>query len=557
MAGPGGGPPRKSHTKSRKGCKTCKRRHIRCDEQFPQCRNCTKHNCRCDYMDSPPPDDAPKGPNLLWTPGIETEIDTWQRSGIFPFPELGLSTHHQFSVLSRDDLRLIHHLSAIYRELQRKGLLQCTAWVERLPAFLDTAAGYDFVMSAVLAFSATHLAWQSQSTETMNLAYHHRGIAFSGLQGALTSFSVENSDPILAASILLSWQASDWSGWTSLMAGISSVLSTMDAWKDTSRFASFVENHVVFRPSGLMQPQIAVSGAPALAEDDDSLQTAIESLQRLRLYLQNDDSLRQPVQDILDSARKVQSYSAVLRPEQLFEKLDSLRSMLLWMPILLLQGTGVRIVDIQVIAHLYSTALAVDASIPELGGASFGVLTTGPIEEIDRMVKYNQRAPDRRNSDPTRADDLMQFPRHISSRIRFQRASSSHLSENPLSGQQSSFGFQGLHLNSAPSTPGFPRTYPVFSNQNIEDLSGPPSPFLQGHVSSGARRYSQRVEHSPRPSSITAFDYRSFSPFNQRGPSPTYSPSYSPGYFDQEPGMRYGECSPGHVGGFVAPTAWT
>lgn len=36
MVGPGGGPPRKSHTKSRNGCKTCKRRHIRCDETFPQ-----------------------------------------------------------------------------------------------------------------------------------------------------------------------------------------------------------------------------------------------------------------------------------------------------------------------------------------------------------------------------------------------------------------------------------------------------------------------------------------------------------------------------------------
>lgn len=30
------GPSRRSHTKSRKGCKTCKRRHIRCDETFPQ-----------------------------------------------------------------------------------------------------------------------------------------------------------------------------------------------------------------------------------------------------------------------------------------------------------------------------------------------------------------------------------------------------------------------------------------------------------------------------------------------------------------------------------------
>lgn len=36
MAGTGAGPSRRSHTKSRKGCKTCKRRHIRCDETFPQ-----------------------------------------------------------------------------------------------------------------------------------------------------------------------------------------------------------------------------------------------------------------------------------------------------------------------------------------------------------------------------------------------------------------------------------------------------------------------------------------------------------------------------------------
>ena len=76
--------------------------------------------------------------------------------------------------------------------------------------FLETAAGHDFVMSAILAFSATHLAWITSSVETTNLAYHHRGIALNGLHVAIGNFSEENSDPILAASILLSWQASDW-----------------------------------------------------------------------------------------------------------------------------------------------------------------------------------------------------------------------------------------------------------------------------------------------------------------------------------------------------------
>ena len=110
------------------------------------------------------------------------------------------------------------------RNCQRKtslASLQSQADCEH--SFLDTALGYDFVMSAILAFSATHLAAETNSIETRNLAYHHRGIALNGLHNAIGNFSQENSDPILAASILLSWQAADWSGWMSLVQGISTV----------------------------------------------------------------------------------------------------------------------------------------------------------------------------------------------------------------------------------------------------------------------------------------------------------------------------------------------
>lgn len=82
--------------------------------------------------------------------------------------------------------------------------------LSRANSFLDAAEGYDFVMSAVLAFAATHLAWLTHSTETKNLAYHHRGVALKGLHDAIGHFSRESSDAILAASILLSWQTSDW-----------------------------------------------------------------------------------------------------------------------------------------------------------------------------------------------------------------------------------------------------------------------------------------------------------------------------------------------------------
>jgi hypothetical protein len=78
-------------------------------------------------------------------------------------------------------------------------------------------------MSAVLAFSATNLANETNSNETRSLAYHHYGTALNGLHSALGSFSQQTSDAILAASVLLSWQASDWTGWNSLMGGISTV----------------------------------------------------------------------------------------------------------------------------------------------------------------------------------------------------------------------------------------------------------------------------------------------------------------------------------------------
>jgi len=75
---------------------------------------------------------------------------------------------------------------------------------------MTVALSHDFVMSAVLALSASHLGWQTENHDTANLAYHHRGVALKGLHDAIGTFSRENSDAILAASMLLSWQASEW-----------------------------------------------------------------------------------------------------------------------------------------------------------------------------------------------------------------------------------------------------------------------------------------------------------------------------------------------------------
>jgi hypothetical protein len=101
-------------------------------------RNCTKHNCRCDYIDNPPGGEvakSPEGPNLLWTPTIEHEIEVWQATGIFPFFEINLQSYGHFRDLSSVDLRLVHHLSSMYRDMQPANLGNCTLWVERIPRY--------------------------------------------------------------------------------------------------------------------------------------------------------------------------------------------------------------------------------------------------------------------------------------------------------------------------------------------------------------------------------------------------------------------------------------
>lgn len=111
-------------------------------------------------------------------------------------------------------------------------------------------------MHSILSFSANHLAWISQSSETRSIAIQHRQIALRGLHEAIGAFSQSNSDAVLAASLLLAWQATDWyvnklnqlnvtltgllfrRNWASLMTGISSVSGLQSLGQVTSSQAA-------------------------------------------------------------------------------------------------------------------------------------------------------------------------------------------------------------------------------------------------------------------------------------------------------------------------------
>ncbi|KAH6876738.1 fungal Zn binuclear cluster domain-containing protein [Thelonectria olida] len=209
-----GGRRRRSHTKSRKGCDTCKQRHIRCDENYPQCRNCTKHKFRCLYIDVQIPDPnrsiTPDKPDLMWTRQIEAAIAERQKTGIFPFPSPRLHPAPMPHLYSLENLRLIYYIAALYDQLATIDANNFTLWTRYIPTLLRIGVTSPYVMHALLAFSAIHIALLTDCPLVVRMAYEYRGIALEGLQEAVGSFCRETSDAILAASLVLSWQATDW-----------------------------------------------------------------------------------------------------------------------------------------------------------------------------------------------------------------------------------------------------------------------------------------------------------------------------------------------------------
>ncbi|KAK8158007.1 hypothetical protein BKA80DRAFT_291393 [Phyllosticta citrichinensis] len=449
MAGPGGGPSRRSHTKSRKGCKTCKKRHIRCDETFPQCRNCTKHQVRCDYNDNPnsAAPDSPKaqGPNLLWTPEIEATVDIWKETGEFPFPELGVYPQPQWMYYSKTELRLIHHLSSITTEMFRGRTSKLTIWAGNMPQFLSLAASYPFVMHSIYGFSASHLAWISQSSETRNLAIAHGAIALKGLHEAIGNFSRANSDAVLASSLLLSWQAMDWRGWASLMTGIKTITSAMQSWRHESAFSDYITEQASNPPQTLSNNAPSFISADARRGHLATLQLVHSNIERLQPYLVNYEQESKWLDQLKGYIERLRVSNPPQTPEDQFQQLYALRKWLFWVPISLLSARSGDVNVLLVLSFFYAVAVAIEPVFSDIGAWFCADNALIPLEEIVRYIDALQAGHGYAHNLPTVAF-LMDFPRETASNYRARREWNRqhnvdlHLEQNP-------YGLDTLNLD--------------------------------------------------------------------------------------------------------------
>ncbi|KAL0769123.1 hypothetical protein CaCOL14_008431 [Colletotrichum acutatum] len=118
-------PSRRAHPKTRTGCKTCKSRKIKCDEQRPACKNCLKHGVACGFLASP---------------SLDPTLTPSQHAGELNFL----------------DLELLHHYCNFTAQTLSDNPLLGDFWrLNVVKLGLET----DYVMRSILSLAALHLAY--------------------------------------------------------------------------------------------------------------------------------------------------------------------------------------------------------------------------------------------------------------------------------------------------------------------------------------------------------------------------------------------------------------
>ncbi|KAK0493559.1 hypothetical protein EDD18DRAFT_1289188 [Armillaria luteobubalina] len=186
--------PIRPHRKSRKGCKICKQRKVKCDEEHPICKNCTKRGIECVWNDvNTLRHDSVLGASTYAVTGptgnLPSTVSTWTSSSL--------------DVLT---LELIHHYATTTSHTLSFDPVATNAWKNVIPK-LAFAPENRFLLYAVLAVSALHVYYTDPTAGRYAAAastYHWQ--AKSGLHRAQVEGKEDTGAVFIALSLLAMYQ---------------------------------------------------------------------------------------------------------------------------------------------------------------------------------------------------------------------------------------------------------------------------------------------------------------------------------------------------------------
>ncbi|OBT63961.1 hypothetical protein VE03_05983 [Pseudogymnoascus sp. 23342-1-I1] len=183
---------RRQHAKSRKGCITCKARHVRCDETGPPCRRCEIRGDVCEYAGrhSNSEDAGASGPVSQES---TASISPKYREVVFP------ATRHLL------ELQLMHRWSiSTYKCCCTPGSQDDEVWQSWVPQF---AINHDYLLYGLLsltAFATARLAQTPHRRQYIESATEYHGLALSRFRVYISSpIDPDNIDAAVCMSLML------------------------------------------------------------------------------------------------------------------------------------------------------------------------------------------------------------------------------------------------------------------------------------------------------------------------------------------------------------------
>ncbi|KAL2178837.1 putative transcription factor [Thermothelomyces heterothallicus CBS 202.75] len=222
-------PPRRSHKKSRSGCRRCKARKIKCDEVHPRCGNCVKHGVPCDFEHpevlaelqaaaAAAAADSPSTPgstaNYRSPASRHGSIMSGASAGSSgsaplcrppPTPSVSQTTPPGHRLL---ELRLMHHYTA----------MTCKTFTFTAPVTEDiwkitvpnlAFSGSQHLADAILAVAALHLrSMMPNDKELIRASHAYMAASLAEYSAALTKgINSSNAESLFLTSALIAFQS--------------------------------------------------------------------------------------------------------------------------------------------------------------------------------------------------------------------------------------------------------------------------------------------------------------------------------------------------------------
>ncbi|SPO05640.1 uncharacterized protein DNG_08327 [Cephalotrichum gorgonifer] len=275
---------KRPHRKSRRGCRACKSRKVKCDEVRPACRNCVLRREDCTYASSPEPacssgggTPSPQALEIVSSPRSSSSIRS--RSPL-PTPTLLTEPHFRPQDMSLFDMKLMWWYStASYTTFY-------TDWGQstRTRAILredipQRAFETPFLMDIVLCMSACHMQSHTPQQISPTSVAAYRARAFASYRRAIEERRPSTYAGMLAGSLLLIAIASQTFREAESAAGDLYIIDWMMVWRGIGTVVGLI-SYADARDTGMLplflRPAVDVNaGADYIPQD---LQAMVSSL---------------------------------------------------------------------------------------------------------------------------------------------------------------------------------------------------------------------------------------------------------------------------------------